>query len=104
MNLSVSGLFPSGILTRFPLGEYRASERKAANPPTNVSLLNYSCSWFGGIKTVFLCGIADPGRGCNDLLQLIRSSLGRMSCAQYNDFLSPIGSTRSFVAELKKAE
>lgn len=83
MNLSVSGLFPGGILTHFLLGEYgeRECDCKAANPLTNVSLLNYSCSWFGGIKIVSDCGIADPGKGRNDLLQLIKSSLGRMSCA-----------------------
>lgn len=81
MNLSVFGLFPGGILTLFLLGKYRASDRKAANPPTNVSLLNYSCSWFGGIRIVSVCGIADPGRDRNDLFQLIKSSLGRMSCA-----------------------
>lgn len=80
MNLSVSGLFPGEILTLFLLGEYRVSEHKAANPLSNVSLLNYSCSWFGGIKILSVCGIADPGRGCNDLLQLIKCSLS-MSCA-----------------------
>lgn len=71
----MSVLFPGGILTLFLLGGYRASERKAANPPTNVSLLYYSCSWFGRIKIVFLRGTADSGRGRKDLLQLIKGSL-----------------------------
>lgn len=64
----------------FPAGRIK-SEHKAANPSTNVSLLNYSCSWFGGIRIVSICVIADPGRGRNDLLQLIKGSLGRMSGA-----------------------
>lgn len=77
---------PSGVLTLFLLGKYRVNKRKAANPPTNVHLLNYSCSWFGGIKFVSICGIEDPDRGRNSLLQLIKSSLGRASCAKHNDF------------------
>lgn len=73
MNLSAFGLFPGGIPALFLLGEYRPSERKAANPRTNVSLLNCSCSWFGGIRIISVCGTAGRSWGHIDLLQLIRS-------------------------------